>query len=216
MRSLILAVAVAALTSSCTTTDPFGGRAVTTSALAAILEKSEPAGSAVTIHAKIVSPSGDREDFPAFVTTRYGQTATMEVIREIIYPTDFDFPKVGAGTASILPITPITPTEFTTKNTGWTLTFTPEKRTGTTLLKGTAEYVTHDRFADAPGEPFSPVVTENNIVITENRARLPLFTTYTTPVLIAASTDNKAYRLPLSHPEPGTYLEVSVSPADTP
>ena len=140
----------------------------------------------------------------------------MEVIRELIYPTDFQFPEVGTGNAAILPITPTTPTKFTTENTGWTLTFTPEKRPGTILVKGTAKYVVHDRFADAPGEPFSPVVTPDNIVISENRAQLPLLTTYTTPILVAASTNNKPYRLAISHPEPGTYLEVTVNPAETP
>jgi general secretion pathway protein D len=65
------------------------------------------------------------------VTTRSGQRATIEVIREFIYPTEFDPPQipqtVGAvstagnafgGSASTFPVTPTTPTAFEMRPVG--------------------------------------------------------------------------------------------------
>ena len=79
------------------------------------------------------------------VTTKSGQKAVMEVIREFIYPTEFEPPQipqtfgnqggfqvVGAGTnplassqQSSFPVTPTTPTAFQTRNTGVTLEVEP-------------------------------------------------------------------------------------------
>ncbi|MES2738035.1 MAG: Amuc_1098 family type IV pilus outer membrane protein [Verrucomicrobiota bacterium] len=62
------------------------------------------------------------------VTTKAGQRATIEVIREFIYPTEFDPPQiptnVGAtnggsgGGSSAIPVTPTTPTAFEMKPVG--------------------------------------------------------------------------------------------------
>ncbi len=69
------------------------------------------------------------------VTTKSGQRAVIEIVREFRYPTQFDPPKIpdtvgstgnnsGGGTASI-PVTPTTPTGFETRNTGVTLEVEP-------------------------------------------------------------------------------------------
>jgi len=63
------------------------------------------------------------------VTTKGGQRATVEVIREFIYPTEFDPPQIptnvgangvgaGGGTASAVPVTPTTPTAFEMRPVG--------------------------------------------------------------------------------------------------
>lgn len=63
------------------------------------------------------------------VTTRSGQRATIEVIREFIYPTEFDPPQIPqtigatttggiAGAASTFPVTPTTPTAFEMRPVG--------------------------------------------------------------------------------------------------
>lgn len=63
------------------------------------------------------------------VTTKGGQRATVEVIREFIYPTEFDPPQIptnvggGGGTvagggASSVPVTPTTPTAFEMRPVG--------------------------------------------------------------------------------------------------
>ena len=74
------------------------------------------------------------------VTTKSGQRASIEIIREFRYPTEFNPPQIpqtvqasssinlsgggGGGQASI-PITPTTPTAFETRNTGVSLEVEP-------------------------------------------------------------------------------------------
>lgn len=71
------------------------------------------------------------------VTARSGQKATIEVIREFIYPTEYEPPElpnsVGStssligdlGSQQSFPVTPATPTAFETRNTGVTLEIEP-------------------------------------------------------------------------------------------
>ncbi len=71
------------------------------------------------------------------VTTKSGQKAIIEIIREFRYPTEFDPPQIpqnfggggnnGGGTTQInsFPVTPTTPTTFETRNTGVTLEVEP-------------------------------------------------------------------------------------------
>jgi general secretion pathway protein D len=75
------------------------------------------------------------------VTTKSGQRAVIEVIREFRYPTEFDPPQIpqtfnqpttlsltpglGAQTQGSFPVTPTTPTAFETRNTGVTLEVEP-------------------------------------------------------------------------------------------
>src|SRR4030095_9326548 len=75
------------------------------------------------------------------VTTKSGQRAVIEIIREFRYPTEFDPPQIpqnfgntggnGGGTGVTLqlpgsfPVTPTTPTGFETRNTGVTLEVEP-------------------------------------------------------------------------------------------
>jgi len=60
------------------------------------------------------------------VTAKNAEQARIQIIREFIYPTQFDPPTLpqSAGTA-ITPITPTTPSEFETKNLGVELFVTP-------------------------------------------------------------------------------------------
>jgi len=72
------------------------------------------------------------------VTTKSGQRAVIEIIREFRYPTEFDPPQipqtfsppvqsalVPATQSSTFPVTPTTPTAFETRNTGVTLEVEP-------------------------------------------------------------------------------------------
>jgi len=71
------------------------------------------------------------------VTTKSGQRAVIEIVREFRYPTEFDPPQIpqnfGGGTSglgasasiSVFPVTPTTPTAFETRNTGVTLEVEP-------------------------------------------------------------------------------------------
>ncbi len=80
------------------------------------------------------------------VTTKPGQQAIIEIIREFRYPTEFESPQIpqsfgnngnnggggglagllGGGGSSSFPVTPTTPTAFEVKNTGVTLQVEPQ------------------------------------------------------------------------------------------
>lgn len=76
------------------------------------------------------------------VTTKSGQKATIEIIREFLYPTQFQPPQIpqqfgntggnvnlsatgGTASNSAFPVTPTTPTNFDKRNTGVTLEVEP-------------------------------------------------------------------------------------------
>ncbi|MFA7342718.1 MAG: Amuc_1098 family type IV pilus outer membrane protein [Terrimicrobiaceae bacterium] len=61
------------------------------------------------------------------VTTKSGQRATIEIVREFRYPSDYDLPTVAAssGQSRFSPVTPTTPTAFEMKPTGITLEVEP-------------------------------------------------------------------------------------------
>src|SRR5438309_2593278 len=67
------------------------------------------------------------------VTTKSGQRAVIEIVREFRYPTQFTPPQVptisggtgGTGTVQVNVVTPTTPTQFETRNTGVTLEVEP-------------------------------------------------------------------------------------------
>jgi len=60
------------------------------------------------------------------VTTKSGQRATIQIVREFRYPTEYDLPQVSATTGSTFqPVIPTTPTAFDTKPVGITLEVEP-------------------------------------------------------------------------------------------
>lgn len=129
------------------------------------------------------------------VTARSGQKATIEVIREFIYPTEYEPPElpttVGSSTtsdslltgssSSSFPVTPATPTAFETKNTGVTLEIEPTIGENDFVidLRFLPEIVEFEGFINY-GSPIQTPSTDalgNAIttVITENRIEMPVF-----------------------------------------
>ncbi len=133
------------------------------------------------------------------VTARSGQKATIEVIREFIYPTEYEPPQIpttvgssgggfngGGGTgggSGQAPVTPATPTAFQTRNTGVTLEIEPTIGDNDFMidLRFIPEIVEFEGFVNY-GSPIqapstdalgNPVVT----VLTENRIEMPVFST---------------------------------------
>ncbi len=99
------------------------------------------------------------------VITKSGQQATVEVVREFIYPTEFDPPQIptnvgggnnngggGAGGTTIvsIPVTPTTPTAFETRNVGVRLNVEPViSEDGRSVdLTLTPEYTEFDGFVN--------------------------------------------------------------------
>lgn len=60
------------------------------------------------------------------VTTKSGMNAKIEIVREFIYPTEFDPPQLSQNQGTTFsPVVPNTPTSWETKNTGITLEVVP-------------------------------------------------------------------------------------------
>ncbi|MFD2257919.1 Amuc_1098 family type IV pilus outer membrane protein [Luteolibacter algae] len=131
------------------------------------------------------------------VTARSGQKATIEVIREFIYPTEYEPPELpnSVGTSSgngllggttgsssgSFPVTPATPTAFETKNTGVTLEIEPTIGENDFVidLRFLPEIVEFEGFINYGSPILSPSTdlfgNAVNAVITENRIEMPVF-----------------------------------------
>jgi general secretion pathway protein D len=141
------------------------------------------------------------------VTTKSGQRAVIEIVREFRYPTQFDAPQipqtVGSvttrtdtggilplGGGSSVPVTPTTPTHFETRNTGVTLEVEPVVGPdGVTIdLNLVPQVVEFEGFINygspilAPSSSFLNTVTGGLItspqsVLTPNVINQPIFST---------------------------------------
>ena len=128
------------------------------------------------------------------VTARSGQKATIEVIREFIYPTEYDPPEVpssvgggvggggdGDSAPTFVPVTPATPTAFETKNTGVTLEIEPTIGENDFVIdiRFLPEIVEFQGFINY-GSPILAPSTDSNgdpvtVTLTENRIEMPVF-----------------------------------------
>ena len=134
------------------------------------------------------------------VTTKSGQRAVIEIIREFRYPTEFTPPQIpqtfggnagGVGVATVapttsgsFPVTPTTPTAFETRNTGVTLEVEPVVGPdGYTIdLNLVPQVVEFEGFINygspitsTTTNPFTGATTQN--VITPNVINQPIFST---------------------------------------
>jgi len=132
------------------------------------------------------------------VTARSGQKATIEIIREFIYPTEYEPPEIptsvgtssttgggliGGGSSSSFPVTPATPTAFQTRNTGITLEIEPTIGENDFMidLRFVPEIVEFEGFINY-GSPIQSAGTDAlgnsvQITLTENRIEMPVFST---------------------------------------
>lgn len=130
------------------------------------------------------------------VTTRSGQRATVEVIREFIYPTEFDPPQipqtvgatsvdggVGLSSASTFPVTPTTPTAFEMRPVGVRMEVDPViGPDGYTIDLNLAPEVTEFEGFVNYGSPIQSASTDalgnpTTLILTENRIEQPIFST---------------------------------------
>lgn len=133
------------------------------------------------------------------VTARPGQKATIEIIREFIYPTEYEPPELpnqvggniggggliggigGGGGGGGFPVTPATPTAFETRNTGVTLEIEPNVGSNDFVidLRFAPEIVEFEGFINY-GSPITSPATDAfgnpvTVTITENRIEMPVF-----------------------------------------
>ncbi len=130
------------------------------------------------------------------ITARSAEKATIEIVREFIYPTEYDPPELpqGAGgggggfnnqqggqPARI--VTPANPTAFDVRNTGVNLEIEPVLGENNFLidLRFVPEIVEFEGFINY-GSPITTPATDEDgnefsIVLTENRIEMPVFST---------------------------------------
>jgi general secretion pathway protein D len=135
------------------------------------------------------------------IVTRSGQRAKIEIIREFIYPTEFDPPEIpqefgsisnqgggglglaagGGASTNSFPVTPTTPTAFETRNVGVTLEVDPVVGSdGFTIdLNIAPEVVEFEGFVNY-GSPITTGGVDANgnpttVVLTENKIEQPIF-----------------------------------------
>ncbi len=131
------------------------------------------------------------------VTAKSGQKATIEIIREFIYPTEYEPPQlpnsvgatgggggilgIGSSGSSSFPVTPATPTAFEMRKTGVTLEIEPTIGENDFVidLRFAPEIVEFEGFINY-GSPIQSPSTDalgNPVVsvITENRIEMPVF-----------------------------------------
>lgn len=132
------------------------------------------------------------------VTTRSGQRATIEIVREFIYPTEFDPPQIpqtvgatntgggagGAGTsASSFPVTPTTPTAFEMRPIGVRMEVDPViGPDGYTIDLNLAPEVTEFEGFINYGSPINSVSVDalgraQTLELTPNTINQPIFST---------------------------------------
>ncbi len=134
------------------------------------------------------------------VMAKSGQKATIEIIREFIYATEYDPPElpnsvgnnanqgfggnlVGGGGGGGFPVTPATPSAWDVRNTGVTLEVEPSISDNDYVidLRFMPEIVEFEGFINY-GSPIMAPTTDVfgnpvNQVITENRIEMPVFST---------------------------------------
>jgi general secretion pathway protein D len=133
------------------------------------------------------------------VTAKSTQKATIEIVREFIYPTEYEPPQLpnstgssfgggsilgglgGGGGGGSFPVTPATPTAFETRNTGVTLEIEPiiDANDFVIDLRFVPEIVEFEGFINY-GSPIQTSSTDalgNPVtnVLTENRIEMPVF-----------------------------------------
>ena len=107
------------------------------------------------------------------VTTRSGQKATVEVVREFIYPTEFDPPRQATKTE---PLIPTTPTAFEMKPVGVRMEVVPTlAENGSIDLTVAPEVTSFEGFIDY-GKP----ITQDGKVVSDNVVKQPIFHTMKT------------------------------------
>ncbi len=128
------------------------------------------------------------------VTARSGQKATIEVIREFIYPESYTPPEIpqevggvsnatttGTTTPSFVPVAPASPDSFATRNTGVTLEIEPTLGENDFVIdiRFLPQIVEFEGFINYGSPILAPSTNADGdpvtLVITDNRIEMPVF-----------------------------------------
>ncbi len=115
--------------------------------------------------------------------TRSGQTSTVTIVREFIYPTEYEPPElpntVGDGAGSS-PVTPATPTAFEKKDVGITLEVLPvadsqRRYIDVTVNPSFSEFVGFINYGSPINSQVSGLTGTSSVEVTPNRILMPVF-----------------------------------------
>lgn len=177
-----------------------------------------PAGEVATFRSDGKAQNFELQRGPHVVQLAPDKPATLEFIREIRYPVDFDPAQVvdvslaAQGKGGIVPQTP---RSFETTNAGWTITV--EARPGPRIitLVGKAIYTTVDLIQAVHGEGAGPIMREftdkrgkkHSELISPNVGKSAVAHTTCTNFQVYA-TPGKVYKVPVRKGEKVVQLEV--------
>jgi general secretion pathway protein D len=122
--------------------------------------------------------------------TRSGQASNIQIIREFIYPTEYEPPEIPTSSGSSVgetsfPVTPANPTAFEKRDVGITLEVLPVADANKNYVDVTVapSFVEFDGFVNY-GSPINTVVsgllTPGTVRITDNRILMPVFSSQKT------------------------------------
>ncbi|WP_411827820.1 Amuc_1098 family type IV pilus outer membrane protein [Luteolibacter sp. AS25] len=115
------------------------------------------------------------------VTTRSGQAASIEIVEEFIYPTEYEPPEIpttsGSGTSAV---TPATPTAFETRNVGITLEVLPvadanKQYVDVTLNSDITDFDGFVNFGSPINTTVDTLLGSEMQELTENAILMPIF-----------------------------------------
>jgi general secretion pathway protein D len=119
------------------------------------------------------------------IVTRSGQAASVVMVREFIYPTEYDSPEmpnqINVGQGQNPPVTPANPTSFETKEVGVSLEVLPVADANKRYIDVTINpsITDFDGFVNY-GSPITSTVQDalgntSQVVLTENTILMPVF-----------------------------------------
>jgi hypothetical protein len=113
----------------------------------------------------------DKKRTTGRITFPADRPAIIEVIREFRYPVKFDPPRAAEDGSLI--IAPLTPKEFETINTGWTIRLNASPSGQLIALSGKAEYVEAEMMNGGYGAVAGPIYDAKGTLLTPNVVHQP-------------------------------------------
>lgn len=132
---------------------------------------------------KIVDDKGAKAFSPAVV--KLGEKHDWEVVRELVYPTQFDLPNKGNNATPSAPIVPTTPTNFSLRQVGDVLHLTVRTEGPFVIISGTLNRSSWKMGSRSFGEAHLPIKSDKGQLLTENKVMQPEVTTVESLIHIA-------------------------------
>jgi|GEM_PF-5786736 len=166
------------------------------------------------LHARLLLPGGRMLDVGTSEFSA-GQRIKLERLREFPFPTSVALARVDvppqAGQPGF-PVIPTTPGGFEFKIRGLEIELDVTPAPGSLVIGGCVKQTVFEAFGRMPGEAFSPV-SQDNIIITDNKVLQPQFVSRECP-FVAAATAGEPCQIPVLMSFGQTILELTCTPLE--